>query len=159
MNPLINPNRADVQFVLCILLVLYAWYRGSGPERSCTLTMLGMFVLDRIYHAIFGMSDTFATVHVWHFALDFVAFATFVGIALFANRAYPMWLAALQLVSVLAHLVRGFVEPVSPIAYYVMGVVPSYMQIVVLALGLWAHRRRFTRFGEYRDWRLATVGG
>jgi hypothetical protein len=82
-----------------------------------------------------------------------VVLAGFAAIALNANRNYPLWAAGFQLVAVGSHLVRGLVDSVSPIAYAILAVGPSYCQLALLFAGLLRHRARLRRYGPYRDWR------
>jgi len=157
VNLFINPNRAEIQLVLTVILLAYAWYRGGEPERASAGTMLAMLIVDRAYHVVFDASVTLSTTDIWHFTLDLGVLAAFGAIALQANRFYPLVLAGLQLVAVNAHLVRSFVEAISPIAYFGLYVVPSYFQLIVIAVGISLHARRYNRFGPYRDWRGSPV--
>lgn len=159
MNPFQSTYRDEFQLLIVVLLGVLAWYRGGGPERSATAIMFAMLVTDRVYHAMTGNSGSLLSTDAWHFSLDVAILVAFVVVGLRANRFYPLLLAGFQLVAVCAHIVRGFAEAISPIAYYVMYVAPSYFQIIVIGIGIWAHRRRFERFGNYRDWRVAAAAG
>ena len=153
MNPLQSTYRDEFQLAVVVLLSAWAWYRGGGPERACAATMLAMFVSSRIYRAFFGALGDLWTADTWYFSLDVVVMVALLAIAMRANRFYPLLLAAFQLVAVCAHLVRSLVETISPIAYYIMYVGPSYFQLIIIGVGLWSHQRRIERHGSYRDWR------
>jgi hypothetical protein len=84
---------------------------------------------------------------------DTFAAIIFIAIALFANRNYPLWIAAMQVLAMTAHLARGLAETISPIAYITMVVAPGWFQLLFLALGLLGHILRKRSHGEYRDWR------
>ena len=75
-------------------------------------------------------------------------------IAVHANRNYPLFMAALQLLVVSAHVARGLIEAIAPIAYAVMVIAPGWLQLLLLATGLARHLRRKRRYGAYRDWRV-----
>lgn len=148
------PYRLIFQLICFLALAIWAWRKGGGPERACTGTMLAMMVIDRLYHLLIDPTIELHTVDTWHFTLDLMVLTALVPIALWANRFYPMFLAALQLIALNAHFAREAFDQVTPLAYVIMYVGPSYAQIVTLAVGMWLHVRRVERFGPYRDWRL-----
>ena len=158
MNPLQSTYRDEFQLAAIVLLAVLSWYRGGGPERASAATMLAMFLVDRVRRALFDTQIDLWSTDLWYFSLDLAVLVAFFAIALRANRMYPLALAAFQLVAVCAHLARSLVESVSPIAYFVMYVTPSYFQLIIIGVGLWAHRRRVSQFGDYRDWRLRPAG-
>ncbi|MFL0670495.1 MAG: hypothetical protein ACJLS3_03395 [Erythrobacter sp.] len=150
----LNAYRFDLQYIASILLGLAMWRWGGGPERGMAILFTGIMMapaaLFRIYAQRIMLFGDFATVYV---AIDVVVLVGFMAIALNANRTYPLWVAGFQLVAVGSHIVRGLVDAVSPIAYAVLAIGPSYCQLAVLLAGLLRHRRRVRRFGAYRDWR------
>lgn len=154
MNPLLSTYRDEFQLAVVVILALLAWFRGGGPEKMCAGVLLAMFCLDRVYRAVFGSSVNLESADIWYAVLDAGVLVAFVAIALRANRFYPLLLAGFQLVAVKAHLVRELVESVSPIAYFILYVGPSYFQILIVGVGIGMHIRRSKRFGSYRDWRL-----
>ncbi|MDA9918626.1 hypothetical protein N9D37_01945, partial [Erythrobacter sp.] len=90
----------------------------------------------------------------FYIAIDIIACVAFVLIALNANRNYPLWLAGFQVVALAAHMVRGLVDSVSPLAYAILVIGPSYFQLILMLVGLIRHIRREKKHGEYRDWRV-----
>ena len=137
------------------LLALFALWRGAGPEKACALTLLALMAVDEVYHLAFGAYYPLDTADPWHVFIDTAALISLLTIALRANRFYPMVLAAAQLVSVTAHLVRLTVPQMTSLSYYLLYVMPFYFAIFVLAGGLWRHRKRFERIGPYREWRAS----
>lgn len=142
-----------VQIAMFIAVAIWAFHRGAQPERACAAVFVGMIVLDRSYHALITRSYEVYAVDFWTFALDLTVLALLIPISLRANRIYPMALAALQLIAVNAHIARDAFTQITPFAYVVMYIVPSYGQLMVLTCGVWAHVRRAERSGPYRDWR------
>ena len=92
------------------------------------------------------------------FLIDLVAVAVYSLIAVNANRNYPLWIAGFQLVSVVAHVVQSLIDTVSPLAFAVLVIGPSYGALVVLAAGFFRHIQRERRFGPYREWRMSPPG-
>lgn len=155
MDILAFPYRFVIQTALFVGLSIWAIRTGGGPEKACGWSFLGTVVAERLYHLVVSPGFELETVDSWHFILDLGMLAALVPIALKANRLYPLGLAACQVIAVNAHIARDSFTQITPIAYYVMYVVPSYAQLVILACGIWAHTKRIERYGPYRDWRLS----
>ena len=130
-----------------------ALWRGAGPEKASALTLFLLLFIDDVYHLVFGPYYPLQTADPWHVFLDTAALASFVAIALRANRFYPLVLAAAQLVSVIAHMVRIGLAEMTSLSYYLLYVMPFYFEVLILAGGLWRHHRRSRRIGPYREWR------
>lgn len=90
------------------------------------------------------------------FLIDLLVAVTMIAVALRANRMYTLWIAGFQIIAVMAHFARGLSEAISPIAYLIMFVGPSYFQIIILGCGIWLHARRVKRHGTYRSWRSSS---
>ncbi|MXO91831.1 hypothetical protein [Pontixanthobacter aquaemixtae] len=112
-----------------------------------------MIVVDRAYHWIIDAGGLIDQTDPVHFAIDIFALFSLGIIALRANRNYPLWLTGFQIVATVAHLAKALMQQISPTAYAVMYIAPSYFLIIILGLGIWFHHRRVKRFGMYRSWR------
>ena len=150
----LNIYRADLQYIASFVLGLAMWRWGAGPERGMAILFTGVLILPAAVSR-FSLSAPllFSNYGSVYIGLDVVALLGFAAIALNANRNYPLWVAGFQIVAVGSHVVSGLVDSVSPIAYMVLVVGPSYCQLVLLAVGLLRHRARVRRHGPYRDWR------
>jgi voltage-gated potassium channel Kch len=144
--------RLWLQTAAFVLLALAAWRFGGGPERILAAVLVWFRLGDAANHALFAAADI-ARLNLGHVMIDVVALAVAVTVALFANRMYPLWFAAFQLLAVFAHLAREMAPGVAPLAYGIMYIGPSYFQIFLLAGGIWLHHRRVRRYGPYRSWR------
>lgn len=153
---LYNEYRVEAQHIASVVLALAIWRWGAAPERW----LIGIFIVTMVAPTnIFGWFDIevfalgpYAAVFV---SLDVAAMIAFVVIALNANRNYPLWVAGFQLVAMGAHAARSLVDAVSPFAYLVLSIGPSYCQLLVIFVGFLRHMQRERRFGPYREWRLA----
>ena len=152
MAEIIPGLRDQFQLITLLVLAFLGFWKGGGPERAVAGVMVGILVSDRIYHLIFGNFTNLVSIDYGHALIDLVAMIVLVVIALRANRMYTLWTAALQLIAFNAHLARELTEGMSPIAYLILYVGPSYFQLLIQGLGLWAHRRRIARYGPYRSW-------
>lgn len=159
MIQLILSNRFFAQFAVMLIVTVLAIRKGGGPERAAAWTILSMFMLDRVNHWGFGSGITLLSVDLVHATLDFFAAVFLVVIALRANRMYTLWIAGFQLISLSSHVARELTGAMSPLAYLIMAVFPSYLQILTLGLGLWSHRRRLQQRGPYKDWRMSRAQG
>jgi hypothetical protein len=131
-----------------------AYWRGGPPERIAAAVIVGWILTDAAYHLLFGPSG-FDTVDPVHVVLDGGELIAITALALRANRLWPLWAAAAQLVCVCGHL-AAFIEPGGmTLAYWATTQTPQYIQLTALLLGAAAHTRREQRIGRYRSWRSA----
>ena len=152
---LASDTRSLVQDALAFSICLAAFVWGAGPERAMAAIWLVCFeAASRIYAATAGAGYRLDAMDVFLAATDGCAAALWIFVALNANRNYPLFVAALQLLVMAAHVSRGLIEAISPIAYIVMVVGPGWVQLIVLALGLARHTWRQRLYGPYREWRV-----
>lgn len=147
------PVEVSLAAALPLLAVLAAFWRGGDPERIGSIIIAGWILLDLAYHAVFGPSG-FVTVDPVHVALDGAELVAISWVALRANRVWPLWAAAAQLICVSGHL-AALIEPGGMRrAYWGITQVPQYIQLLALAAGIVSHIRRTRKVGRYRSWRL-----
>ena len=145
--------RAIPQYALFLLVFLAALRWGDGPEKASGAWILTLPLGELAYHGILGPEYQTSSTDFGHFAMNSAIAAGFLAIALKANRRYPLWLAAFQLVSVFGHFVRIPMRDLDGAAYLILVTAPSYCLIATLAIGIFRHHRRKAIFGEYRSWR------
>ena len=132
----------------------YALARGGRPEKLCAMMML---VATAFTMAIFPeVKGRFAELEVGLFAADLVLLLAFVGLALAADRYWPMWISSMQLVAVMSHVVGAILGERVPLAYAVAVVLWSYPMVVMLALATYRHHVRVRRDGPEQGWSQAT---
>lgn len=128
----------------------YSLRCGGGPEKIIGATILGTVVADPILHL--ALNVRFLSVDPTHLIIDVVRFATFTLVALRANRFWPIWLAALQLLALGAHLTREMELSIHPVVYAVMKAMWSYGIVVMLIVATRYHRRLLERGVIRRSW-------
>jgi hypothetical protein len=144
----------EVIFTLALFIAcgFIAWVRGGPPERVAATIIVSWILLDVSYHLLFGPSG-FEEVDPVHLVLDGAELVAITWLALRANRIWPLWAAAAQLICVSGH-VAALVEPRGITqAYWAMTQIPPFIQIIALVSGAAAHARRMRRIGPYRSWR------
>jgi hypothetical protein len=132
------------QIALTVVAVAYCWRRGGQPERAAAAVIPAMYLLDLLYHVIWGQVTTYDRVNVGHLVLDTAALFVFVLIAVRANRWWTIWLASAQIVAVVSHFLRGITSAMHPWVYAAMTRGPSWLEIMLLFVGtaLYQYRRR-----------------
>jgi hypothetical protein len=129
--------------VLLFLASAYAQWRGGAPEKLAAACM----VIAMIATFWAGLSSPSYRGVQWDMLLIdlglFVALAVLAGVA---DRFWPIWLAAFQLVTVAAHGVSAYNPNILPVAYWwIVGKI-SYPMVAILAIGTRRHYRRM-RYG------------
>jgi len=143
-----------IPIMLVMIAVVVAYRRGGPPERLAATIIVAWVIVDVTYHMLFGQSG-FDAVDPVHVVLDGAELVAIMWLALRANRMWPLWAAAAQLICVTSHLVLFVELGGMRRAYWAMTQLPPLIQFTALLLGAVAHARRFDRIGPYRSWRYS----
>ena len=153
-------NRGVLQDALVISIALAAFLWGGGPERAVIAVWLITFELaSKVMYFSFGPQHLLLGMDPISTSQDVLAGLLWIGIALYANRIYTLWIAAFQIWAIMAHVARGIVEGISPIGYATMFILPGWFELIIMAIGLSCHIRRKRKYGPYRDWRIVRKPG
>ena len=145
--------RGFLQHGIIFGLTIWAFLRGEVPEKLAGSILSAMVAALYVFAWVDAPMDDHGGVIMSYFVIDLGAFLALVPLAMRANRMYPIWLLAAQLISLAMQFQRELLPSIDPIAYYVLIRGPSWVQVLALAIGLYLHRRRLRRFGPYRSWR------
>lgn len=138
-------------FVATLFLgVGFALLKGGTPERLVAAIIVAMTIIQPIAHLV--IPKQFSNVDIAGVTVDLMAFVGITVIALFADRKWPLWSAALQLLACVAHLVRMISIKVEPLVYATLKATPTVAVICVLIIGTEMHRRRLLRHGVDQSW-------
>ncbi|HEV2570021.1 hypothetical protein [Sphingomonas sp.] len=135
--------------LLLLLASGYAVWRGGAPERIVGVSLLLAGLLTRLAYQPFAVR--FVAVDWGVLAIDLALLAILLAVALYADRFWPLWLAAFHALGTGAHLVRGLDYRIEPVAYAILLAAWSYPMILLLVIGTARHARR-KRDGPERDW-------
>lgn len=127
--------------ILLVVVVAYALLRGSRDERLVgTICFLGAIVTT---FALSPLTDRFQGVEAPVMMVDLAVFAGFLTVALRSERFWPLWIAGLQLTTIMGHLLKGIESNLLPRAYAVALNFWAYPIVLILAIGTWrGHQRR-----------------
>lgn len=138
-----------VVFNLLLLLVCgYALWRGGAPERIAAVLFAGAAAMTFASMYSYG----FRAISGLYLLVDLALFVAIAALSLWADRFWPMWVAALQLIVLAAHGVRATNPELLPFIYYVATAKLAYPMILMLAVGTVRHRERLARWGSDLDW-------
>jgi hypothetical protein len=129
-------------FFACLLFgaFFYALARGSWPERSGTFILVAGSLLTLAVGS--PLAGRFASVETSILIVDAGVLLAFVALALFSDRYWPLWIAALQLLVVLAHLARLVDPQMIPTGYGFVLAIWSYPQLMIMIAATRRHHSR-----------------
>lgn len=129
--------------ILLALVALYAFIRGSRDERQVALICVIGALLTHL--VISPLAERFASVETPVMAVDLVVFTGFLVVALRSDRFWPLWVAGLQLTTMMGHILKGIDSGLLPRAYGAAMTFWAYPIVLVLAIGTWRQHRRLTK--------------
>lgn len=136
-------------------VVSYALWRGSAPERAGALIFVLMAVLQYSGRLVFAR--VFDTLDPLSLAADLFAFIGFTWLALSANRIWPIFVAAMQLLSCASHFGREISCKVEPLVYAVLTAGPTIAALAILVIGALANQSRTRRGVRLASWTKGTA--
>jgi len=147
-------HRLYFRFLATIFIAIgLSLWKGGDPERTGAGVLLIMFMMTWFEGALVqtvGLSEeAMRTISV---AEDLVGLAGFGLIAARARRLWPLLCTAMQLISVLTHVVHYLGVVNRPIVEVFMSQTPTFTATVCLIVGTIIHIWRSQRFGPERDW-------
>lgn len=130
--------------------VLYAFKAGGRPERwaACMFVIAGSLTLA--VHSPWPVRYVGLETSV--LIVDVGLLAGLLGIALVADRFWPLAMASLQTMTVAAHVAKALDLRLGAGAYQQALVIWSYATLPLLVLAVWRHRRRAAQGKGERDW-------
>lgn len=133
-------------------LIVFAFRRGSMPEKAGGVIVAFNLSVDLLVRELVGSWD-FGAFSSTRLLIDLVEFGLLLVLALSANRVWPIFSAAAQLLAVGGSLAVWGSPGGIDLAYWAVTQVPLFGQLAALACGTCFHLRRQARIGPYRDWR------
>lgn len=133
----------SVQAYYAILLAVcaYAFLAGRSDERIVASICAIASVVSALVVAPLG--SRYSNVEAGIFLVDIAAFAGFTFVALRTDRFWPLWIAGLQLTTIIAHGLKSVQLDLMPQAYAAAARFWVYPIFMIIVVGTWrSHRRR-----------------
>ena len=145
-------------YATLLTAVVAALWKGGAPERY-GVGVLGLMFVVQI--AAYTKIDPILT-EVDGVALlsDTIGVIGFTALALNARRWWPMFAAALQILSLTSHLSRLIESDIVFWAYSWMKSMPTAIVVYLIIIGVICHQVKLKRYGfdpDWVDWELASL--
>lgn len=122
------------------LVLAYAFSRGRGPERFAALATSGALLAGWLLP--FNEATAYQAVEVGQLTIDVSLFVALLVLAIKADRYWPIWLAAVQLVALGFHGVRAYDPDILPVIYNRLVGWLGYPMLILMTIGIWRDRKR-----------------
>jgi hypothetical protein len=129
--------------ILLALVALYAFLVGRRDERHVGMILVVGVIATHL--AWSPVSHRFAGLETGVMAVDTVVFVGFLWVALRSERFWPLWIAGLQLTTILGHLMKAADAGLFSRAYGAALMFWGYPIVIILAVGTWRQHRRALR--------------
>jgi hypothetical protein len=131
----------SVYWTILLLICAYAFWRGRSDERVAAATCLAASLIQIL--VISPTAHRYSGVEVGVMLVDLGVLAIFVVIALQSSRFWPLWIAGLQLTTIVGHVLKAVQLNLLPLAYAGALRFWSYPILLIVAIGTWrSHQRR-----------------
>jgi len=125
--------------IMLVLVAVYAFLRGSRDERLVGFICVAGALATHL--VISPLANRFASVETPVMLVDFVVFGGFLAVALRSERFWPLWVAGLQLTTMMGHMLKAIDIELLPRAYGAAMAFWAYPIVLILAIGTWRVRR------------------
>jgi hypothetical protein len=132
-------------WTVLLAVTAYTFLRGRRDERAAAIVCVAATLGTVLLHS--QLSERFAHVEYGVMTVDLLAFLGFTAIAIRTDRFWPLWVAGLQLTTILSHILKAVELDLLPQAYAAAARLWVYPIFVVIVLGTWrTHQRRLREF-------------
>jgi hypothetical protein len=135
-----------IYHLLLIAVAAYAFLRGRSDERLAAGICIVATIATRLVLSPVG--SRYSGVELGVLLVDLTTLAGFVAIALRTDRFWPLWVAGLQLTTLVAHGLKAIELDLMPHAYAAAGRFWVYPIFLIIVVGTWRSHNR--AIGESR---------
>lgn len=119
----------------------YAFLRGRFDERLAAVICIVATFVTWLFTS--PLRQSFSGVEGGILVADTIALIGFTALALRSERFWPLWVAGLQLTTILAHALKAIQSDLVPQAYAAAARFWVYPIFLIIVIGTWrSHRRR-----------------
>ncbi len=127
-------------YILLFGVCAYAFLKGRVDERLAAATCI---VATFATNIVYSPAGSFAGIELGVLIVDALAFCGFVFIALRTDRFWPLWIAGMQLTTLLAHAFKAIKFGLIPQVYAAAERFWVYPIFLIIVIGTFrSHRRR-----------------
>ena len=128
-------------FAVLFLVCGYAFLRGRSDERFAAIVCVVASVTSVI--ALSPLAGRYSHVEIGVFLIDVLTLVAFTLLALRSDRFWPLWIAGLQLTTLVSHGLKAVELDLMPHAYAAASRFWVYPIFLIIVVGTWrGHRRR-----------------
>lgn len=129
--------------ILLAIVAVYAFVRGSRDERQIGVVLVVGVIATTL--ALSPVNKRFSGLESSVMIVDIIVFAGFLWVALRSERFWPLWIAGLQLTTILGHVLKAVDVHLFSRAYGAALMFWGYPIVLILAIGTWRGQRRQLR--------------
>lgn len=130
-----------IYHALLIAVCAYAFLAGHRDERSAAAICLVATIATRL--VLSPLTSRYSQIEAGVFLVDFLVLVGFTTIALRSDRFWPLWVAGLQLTTIIAHLFKVVDLELIPKVYAAASRFWVYPIFLIIVVGTWRrHQRR-----------------
>jgi hypothetical protein len=145
--------RIAIFATMLLIALVYAVWKGGGPERAMVGIAVTIVIWDRLLVASGLVS--YHALDIGYLAQDIFGALATLALAMVAYRFWTIPAAILHALPLLAHLSRAVDLSISPVVYLTMQVASSWLLPPLLMLATWHHQRRVKRHGSDPSWHIS----
>lgn len=128
-------------WIVLLAVSAYAFWRGHLDERWAAVICIVATIATRLVHS--PLTSRFSSVEIGVLVVDGLALGAFTFIALRSDRFWPLWVAALQLTTMFAHILKAVQIDLMPQVYAAAARLWVYPIFAAIIIGTYrSHRRR-----------------
>jgi len=126
-------------YAILFLVSAYAFVKGRLDERIAAATCIIATFATNVVYDPYG---SYAGVEYGVFFVDAATFVAFTLLALRSERFWPLWIAGLQLTTLMSHLFKLGRIDLMPEAYAAAARFWVYPIFLIIVIGTWRGSRR-----------------
>ena len=132
-----------IYHLLLVAVAAYAFLRGKADERLAAAICVIATLATRL--VVSPLASRYSGVEAGVLIVDFLTLAGFTAIALRTDRFWPLWVAGLQLTTMVAHLLKAVQLDLLPYAYATAARFWVYPIFLIIIIGTWRSHKRARR--------------
>jgi hypothetical protein len=126
-------------YAILVAVCAYAFLRGRADERMAAATcMVATFATNLVYTP----AGSYAGVETGVLVVDALALLGFTFIALRTDRFWPLWVAGLQLSTLVGHALKAIDPALIPQVYAAAARFWVYPIFLIIVIGTWRSHQR-----------------